>query len=344
MRIQEICEKTGIKKRNVHFYINQKLLSPALNGTKGYYVFSQEDLERLVLIQMFRTAGLPIPIIRSLLNTPPTAGLYLNYFVKELKLEQRRMKQVIDCMDFFAEHLPMNPDIHSMYQLSRKVELPDLPPEQFKTYFDTGDNIQVNRFLWSMFLPQTPFTEYQEFLWEKLNRLTRDTDNVNIRKISCFFASLSPEEMDRLFYKKDKHIEYIAGLDEEGCARYIEEMKERIGLFLEEDENIKVWKRYYDSFFYPQVEIYDSEISRLMYEMSPLFSHYCNNIHTCCTRLYQWMQKTEEGRALQGRLTARLEGYLDLIHSQCGELEVLANFCQLVLGKSWQGERREREL
>ena len=335
MRIQEICQKTGIKKRNVHFYIKEKLLFPELHSTKGYYVFSEEDLERLVLIQMFRTIGLPIPVIRSLLNTPPTAGLYLNYFVKQLKLEQKRIKQIINSMDSFIEHLPIKPDVHSLYLLSKDVDISDSISEQFKTYFDANDNTQVNRFLWSMFLPQTPFTEYQEFLWEKLNRLTRDTDNVNIRKISRFLATLSLEEMDLLFYKKDQHIEYRANLDEEGCVRYIEELKDRIPLFLESEENIEVWKRYYDSFFYPQVEIYDSEISRIMYEMSPLFSEYCNNIHTCCTRLYQWMQETEEGAGLHGRLLSALEGYVNLTHSRCGELEVLANFSQLVLGNNW---------
>lgn len=335
MRIQEICEKTGIKKRNVHFYIKQRLLFPEMNSARGYYVFSDEDLERLVLIQMFRTIGLPIPIIRSLLNTPQTAGLYLNYFVKQLKLEQKRIKQIIDSMDSFIGHLPIKPDVHSLYQLSQDVDISDSVSEQFKTYFDANDNTQVNRFLWSMFLPQDTFTEYQEFLWEKLNRLTKDTDNVDIRKISRFLASLSPEEMDRLFYKKDQHIEYVADLDTEGCVRYIEELKERISFFLESEENIEIWKRYYDSFFFPEVEIYDSEISRLMYEMSPLFSKYCNNIHACCTRLYQWMQETEEGKELQARLLSALEGYADLTHSQCGELEVLGNFSQLVLGNDW---------
>lgn len=112
-----------------------------------------------------------------------------------------------------------------------KMNFSDSRSEQFKTFFDANDNTQVKRFLWSVFLSQTPFTEYQEILWDKLNRLTIDMDNVNSQKNSRFLASLSPEEMEMLFYKKDKHIDYIANLDEEGCDRYVEEMKERIMFF-----------------------------------------------------------------------------------------------------------------
>lgn len=51
-----------------------------------------------------------------------------------------------------------------------------------------------------------------------------DTDNVNIRKISRFFTSLSPEEMDQLFYKKDKHMEYVADLDVDGYCLHWKDM------------------------------------------------------------------------------------------------------------------------
>lgn len=74
-----------------------------------------------------------------------------------------------------------------------------------------------------------------------------------------------------------------------------------------------------------------------MLEMSPLFTAYCNNIHTSCKLVYDWLQQDLDGILLRDRLSAALQDNIDLIHSQYGELELLANFRQLILGESWQG-------
>lgn len=335
MRMQEICKKTGFTKRNIHFYIKEGLLSPASDSQNGYYDFSEEDVKRLALIRLFRTAGLSIPVIRTILNTPDSTGLYLNQHMKKLRQEHKRLEEILNGMNYLFKQLPLNPDIDSLYALSSQIHIPEAQPCQTKEQFDTNDNTQVNRILWSHFLPKTPFTEYQEFLWEKINHLINSSYNENCEKISRFLHSLNTADIDRLFRKKDRHINYIASLDHNGCLHYAEEMKKRLRTFLENEENVDVWKRYYALYIYPEVQIYDSDICPIMLEMSPLFAAYCNNIHASCKLVYDWMQQDSEGILLRDRLSAALRDDIDLIRSQYGELELLANFRQLVLGESW---------
>ena len=100
-------------------------------------------------------------------------------------------------------------------------------------------------------------------------------------------------------------------------------------------ENIDAWKRYYSLSIYPEIQIYDSEICSIMLEISPLFVDYCTNIHLTCERVYVWLQQTLEGKALEKQLLDLFDDKIDLIHSQHGELELLANFPQLILGADW---------
>ena len=43
MKLREISGKTGISKRNIHFYIKEGLLRPDVAPESGYYEFSEEE-------------------------------------------------------------------------------------------------------------------------------------------------------------------------------------------------------------------------------------------------------------------------------------------------------------
>lgn len=335
MRMQDICKISGFTKRNIHYYIKEGLLSPVSDEQNGYYDFSEEEVKRLALIRLFRSAGLSISVIRSILNTPDSTGLYLNQHIKELQKEQKHLEGILNAMNDLFERLPVNTNIDKLYNLGAQIHIPEIQAYTENDSFDANDKLQVNRILWVHFLPEPPLTEYQEFLWQKLNHLTNIQYNENCQKISQFLHTLSITDIDRLFKKKDKHINYVASLDQEGCLQYAEEMKDRIHSFTKNDENIDAWKRYYSLYIYPEIQIYDSEICSIMLEISPLFVNYCNNIHIACERVYDWLTEASEGKDLETQLLKLLEDKIDLIHSQHGELELLANFPQLILGADW---------
>lgn len=68
MNIQEIEQRTGIPKQNIRFYEKEGLISPDRNIENGYREFSEEDVERLKLIKMFRKLDFPLGKILGLLD------------------------------------------------------------------------------------------------------------------------------------------------------------------------------------------------------------------------------------------------------------------------------------
>lgn len=332
MKIQEVCQKTNYTKRTIHFYIYEGLLSPVLDKPNGHYKFSEKDCERLLLIRILRNAGLSIPSIRSLLNNPDTTGLFLNQRIKSIQKEQKYLKQLSYSLNYIMENLPFNPQFNDIFDLCKNADIPSLVSQNTDMEYDDYDNREVNRFLWGVFLPDTPLTEYQEFLWKKLNKMTSSPDNEDGRKLDCFFKSLTSDDVNRFFRKQASHIKYIAELDD--CRAYAEEMKHRISVFVNNRKDIDDWKKYYELLIKPQIRIYDSEIGNIALEMSPLFVRYYSNIHTSCELVYEWL-RTNKGNQLLKNIQKNLEGYINLESYHHGELEVMANLRQIMVGENW---------
>ena len=91
---------------------------------------------------------------------------------------------------------------------------------------------------------------------------------------------------------------------------------------LEHPEYIRLWKEIYPGYFRPFVRIQASELSRLVYEFSPLYHAYLENITDVCERLYQYL-RTASGAGLSDRLHKALDGSLDIENANHGELEAL---------------------
>ena len=60
MKINQVEELTGIPKKNIRFYEDQKLISPQRNSANGYREYSMEDVALLGKIKLFRKLGIPI--------------------------------------------------------------------------------------------------------------------------------------------------------------------------------------------------------------------------------------------------------------------------------------------
>ena len=66
MKINQVEELTGIPKKNIRFYEDQKLVSPQRNLSNGYREYSMDDVALLNRIKLFRKLGIPIESIRKM--------------------------------------------------------------------------------------------------------------------------------------------------------------------------------------------------------------------------------------------------------------------------------------
>lgn len=327
MKIQEACKRTGITKRNIHFYIKEKLITPASNQENGYYDFSEKDCQRLRFIRELRNAELSLSIIRSLLDKPATASYYLTLYVKQLNTQKQQLEQTIGSMHYILEHLPIHPNFSILYALSIDAKIPDPANTLDSDSFDSYDNSLVNHFLWSSFLPDKEFTAYQEFLWTKLNRMTNDAPSDDYQKLHDFLQTLKQRSVDQMFADRSQRYEHIASLDLKGCEEYSLHLRHVLKQILNNEAYITTWKKHYELFFAPNTRIFDSEINELAAEMSPCFFSYRKNIHVVCAMVYQWLH-TEEGMPLLLKLQNAFGEQLDLESCHHGQLEAIASLIE----------------
>ena len=85
-----------MKKRTIHFYIKEDLLSPSINKENGYYDFHEEDIQQLILISKFRNAGFPISMIRSIIKEPATASYYLSNYLSTLRKQKEYLEKTFN--------------------------------------------------------------------------------------------------------------------------------------------------------------------------------------------------------------------------------------------------------
>ena len=95
MKINQVEELTGIPKKNIRFYEDQKLVSPQRNLSNGYREYSMDDVALLNRIKLFRKLGIPIESIRKMESGEEQLDDCLFKKVHELKATQQSVEQML---------------------------------------------------------------------------------------------------------------------------------------------------------------------------------------------------------------------------------------------------------
>ena len=185
--------KTGLSRRTIHYYIDQKLIIPPVNEGNGYHDFTEEDVQKLFIIRKLREAGLSLADIRAILRKPRTMPFYLHKQMNELQTQMLTIQKTISEMDRLSGQLPV---CQSLDQLAGMLEdtnfSPDEPP-QFQ--MESRDARLLAQYLWMAYL-DTPVTEYQQFLWQKIMQQTMEHARTDLKMMSRYLQSISQERID----------------------------------------------------------------------------------------------------------------------------------------------------
>jgi DNA-binding transcriptional MerR regulator len=116
MKINQVEELTGIPKKNIRFYEDQKLISPQRNSANGYREYSMEDVALLGKIKLFRKLGIPIESIRKMESGEQQLDDCLYKKVHELKAARQSAEQMqIVCQEILSKQArfdTINSDIY----------------------------------------------------------------------------------------------------------------------------------------------------------------------------------------------------------------------------------------
>lgn len=338
MKMKGICERTGISKRNIHFYIKEGLLTPATNPEKGYYDFSEEDCQKILFIKQMRNAGMSIQTILSILTYPVTADFYLNQHIRKLKKEQRHLEQTLISLQYIQDDLPFYPDFTSLYRLVSTAGIPEVDTREEDADIDSYNTAIINRFLWGGFLPKTKWTDYQEFLWMKINRLTAEDPTEDYIKFARALYSMSSEQINTLYNVNVDRYHTVASCTPDTLENLKKDMIFQLEHIVKTPKYIRLWKDIYADFFEPNTNIQASDLSALVMELSPFYKDYVDNIVNLCEQVYQYLT-SEKGRELYHSIIAAFGDSININNSNHGQLEAIISLPTLYTIKEWRKKK-----
>ena len=102
MKINEVEQLVGIKKKNIRFYEDQGLLHPERNKTNGYREYSDKDVDLLMRIKLLRKLAIPIEEIRNILEGKLTLAECLNRHQIYLNHERKNLERIQEVCEEMA--------------------------------------------------------------------------------------------------------------------------------------------------------------------------------------------------------------------------------------------------
>lgn len=72
LQIGEVAERVGLSLRSVRFYEESGLLTPAARSDGGFRLYTEEQVERLLLIKRMKPLGFSVQEMRDLLSAYDT--------------------------------------------------------------------------------------------------------------------------------------------------------------------------------------------------------------------------------------------------------------------------------
>lgn len=324
MNIKEVVKRTGIQKRTIYYYINEKLIEPAVNPGNGYHNFSEEDVTRLIVIRKLRDAGLPLADIRIVLANPRTLTFYIHKQLKQLQTELLITEETIKALDEFASNLPVCHSLKDIsVQLSKAAFKPDM--SKYQIQFESRDARLIAQYFWQGYIDE-PMTDYRQFLWQKIMQYTIEHTHSDLKILSEYLQYLPPERLDEVAVNQYLRNQNIIALTPEEYLAFVEEMKKALNRFASDPVQKQQWKLLYGPVIRPAT-LFAFGANHWMMEFHPDYERYYNNIHACCMRLKDEMDKNPD---LRDRLNSAFAGSCDLEASSYGELEIAAFFHQSV--------------
>lgn len=310
MRINEVVQITGLSKRTIHFYIEQKLIVPKINEHNGYNEFSKDDVDKLIIIKKLRSINLPLADIKSILINPNTSNFYLHRHLNKLYKEMGKLSKSISTLDSLIDNLPFEVTKVSLKESLSNISFEEINNNLNHYKYLPKDARLISLYLWESFL-YIPMTEYRKYLWNKVLKITEHEAENSLHAFNEYLFNLSDIEINLEFSFYHRTLSKVSALTETEYSSYAKGIITNIKLFLTNETLIEKWKQTYLITVKPCTAFYDSPVSELMCEFNPKYKIYQDNIHRCCSLAYDFLN-SEAGCPLKNELIKKLHGYIDI--------------------------------
>lgn len=282
MRIQKILEVTNLSKKAVYFYIKEGLITPDKNYENGYYDFSNEDLNKLQIINNLRKIGMPIQDIKELLVYPSLTNFFMHRQINNLKKALAEQIEQLQTAYYIIDKLPNNATPGNLnFSLEALYKVQDKNNSVLDQYFPNIDSRMIAILIWAGFT-DIEASEYHNFLWEKIsNELSFQLEN-KLSYLKKLIYSLNPEQIYNASVHMFKMCTEIALAEEDDLNVWADKLFSNCIQIVEDEKLREYWTLVYEPVLRPTIDFFDSEANELFKEYNPRYSKYSDNMNIIC--------------------------------------------------------------
>lgn len=159
--IKEVENLTGIDRQNIRYYEKEGLIHPKRNKMNAYRNYSQEDIQIIKQIILFRKLGVSIEEIRSLLEGKKQLSEILKNQKTKLKQEVKDLEAALKFCDKIKEENLSDLDVdYYLDEIKKEESLGSVFARVLDDYKKVRDSEQVRSFT---FMPDNMCTTPAEF-------------------------------------------------------------------------------------------------------------------------------------------------------------------------------------
>ena len=104
-KVKEVCQLLGVSSRALRYYEELGMISPERDIVSGYRIYHQRDLNRIVLILIYRELGYSLKDIKKQLEVESIDDEEIEQLCSKLQLKQRKISTFIDDLEELINEL-----------------------------------------------------------------------------------------------------------------------------------------------------------------------------------------------------------------------------------------------
>lgn len=273
MKINEVCNATGLTKKAINYYQKKKIIDPKIDES-GYRQFNEFEIERLKQVSIFRSLGLSVLEIKRVLDSKFSKEELRKSVIRK-QLENELSEKQAQLLEQISDGKNIEEINKEIIELNKKKSIKEKLLEVFPGFYG---RFFVSHF--SQFLEEPIKTEEQRKAYKVIVSFL---DQVDPPEISDEIMSQFEEGMDFWTDEKLKEVEEKRQQNIENPEEFLDEYSETVKQYQAFKESSEYKSSPYGQLMevmksFGQTSGYNDIFIPAMRKLSPSYEEYYQNL------------------------------------------------------------------
>ncbi len=297
MLINEVVRATGLTRKAIYYYVDEKLVVPIEDLTNHYKHYSKDDVERLLVIAQLRKMHLTIKEIRTILESPERLDLVLHQACQKQIDEMISLANNIMELNLLLTKLPPNCHLKQLAKTLKDSKGTEGMPnyrEHFMELFPGQEGRKYVLFLWEAFLNDSFDTKEQWDAWhEMVEYIDVALESEQLSGYETTYGVLSEEKLEEYYVLRKDYIAHIVDLEGIVFERKVQEIIAFVTGLPNEKRYLRLWNNDFKTLVVPIVCMEEEVIGKLLMIISKNYKEYQEQWEKLVSRLQAYLDSAE---------------------------------------------------